>query len=50
MVSSIWNQRRTENLPQAQKAVKQVLAMPYYGELEIESVVKICEIIKIISK
>ena len=35
-----------ENLPQAQKSVKQVLSMPYYGELELESVVKICAILK----
>lgn len=35
-----------EKLPQAQKAVHQVLAMPYYGDLGIESVVKICSIIE----
>lgn len=35
-----------KNLPQAQKSVKQVLSMPYYGELDIESVVKICAILK----
>ena len=35
-----------ENLPQAQKAVKQVLSMPYYGELDLESVEKICLILK----
>ncbi|MBA9025650.1 DegT/DnrJ/EryC1/StrS family aminotransferase [Peribacillus huizhouensis] len=35
-----------ENLPQAQKSVKQVLSMPYYGELELESVEKICAILK----
>lgn len=34
------------NLPQAQKTVKEVLAMPYYGELELASVVRICNIIK----
>ena len=28
---------RKENLPQAQKVVTQVLAMPYYGDLQIES-------------
>ncbi|WP_223592367.1 DegT/DnrJ/EryC1/StrS family aminotransferase [Neobacillus bataviensis] len=37
---------KTENLPRAQKAVKQVLSMPYYGELETESVEKICTILK----
>ncbi len=35
-----------ENLPNAQKAVGQVLAMPYYGALPIESVVEICTIIR----
>ena len=35
-----------ENLPHAQKAVTQVLAMPYYGELQIESVEKICKVIR----
>ncbi|MFE4706047.1 DegT/DnrJ/EryC1/StrS family aminotransferase [Peribacillus simplex] len=33
------------NLPQAQKSVKQVLSMPYYGELELKSVEKICAIL-----
>ncbi|WP_391116761.1 DegT/DnrJ/EryC1/StrS family aminotransferase [Psychrobacillus sp. L3] len=37
---------RKENLPQAQKAVTQVLAMPFYGDLEIESVEKICKVIR----
>lgn len=37
---------RKENLPQALKAVTQVLAMPYYGELQIESVEKICKVIR----
>lgn len=37
---------KPENLPQAQKSVRQVLSMPYYGDLEIESVQKICKIIK----
>lgn len=37
---------RKVNLPIAQKAVKQVLAMPYYGELQIESVEKICKLIR----
>jgi dTDP-4-amino-4,6-dideoxygalactose transaminase len=36
----------SENLPQAHKSVKEVLSMPFYGELEIESVGIICEIIK----
>lgn len=35
-----------ENLPVARKAVQQVLAMPYYGELPIESVHEICDIIE----
>lgn len=35
-----------ENLSQAQKSVGQVLAIPFYGELEIASVIKICEIIE----
>lgn len=34
------------NLPQAQKSVKQVLSMPFYGELALESVEKICSILK----
>lgn len=34
------------NLPEAQKTVKEVLAMPYYGGLEIESVENVCGIIK----
>lgn len=33
-----------ENLPIAYKAVKQVLSLPYYGELELDSVAKICGI------
>ncbi|MFF2755775.1 DegT/DnrJ/EryC1/StrS family aminotransferase [Psychrobacillus sp. NPDC058041] len=37
---------RKENLPFAQKAVKQVLAMPFYGELQLESVEKICKVIR----
>jgi len=37
---------RKENLPFAQKAITQALAMPYYGELEIESVEKICKVIR----
>lgn len=34
-----------ENLPQAQKSVKNVLSMPYYGELQLKSVEKICAIL-----
>jgi len=37
---------RPENLPNAKRAVQQVLAMPYYGDLPIESVKAICEIIR----
>ncbi|MGB6409133.1 MAG: DegT/DnrJ/EryC1/StrS family aminotransferase [Planococcus donghaensis] len=37
---------QAKNLPQAQKAVRQVLAMPYYGALTIESVNEICAIIE----
>lgn len=37
---------RKENLPEAQKAVTQVLAMPYYGELQIEAVEKICKVFR----
>lgn len=37
---------RPENLPNAQQAVQQVLAMPYYGALPIESVEAICGIIR----
>lgn len=37
---------RPENLPNAKQAVQQVLAMPYYGELPVESVETICEIIR----
>lgn len=37
---------RTENLPQAQTTVEQVLSMPYYGELDLSIVVDICGIIK----
>ncbi|MEH7384327.1 DegT/DnrJ/EryC1/StrS family aminotransferase [Bacillus sp. JJ1521] len=35
-----------KNLPQAHKTVKQVLSMPYYGELDLESVAAICSILK----
>jgi len=34
------------NLPVAQKSVKKVLSMPFYGELDLKSVVKICRIIE----
>ena len=37
---------RPENLPNAKRAVQQVLAMPYYGDLPIGSVEAICEIIR----
>lgn len=35
---------KAENLPVAHQTVKQVLSLPYYGELELESVAKICRI------
>lgn len=41
---------RPENLPNAHKAVKQVLSMPFYGELCIDEVKKICEILYKIKK
>lgn len=37
---------KPERLPEAHKSVNQVLSMPYYGELEIESVEKICNILE----
>lgn len=37
---------QAENLPIAQQAVRQVLAMPYYGGLESESVSVICRMIR----
>lgn len=37
---------RKENLPVANKTVTQVLAMPFYGELQLESVEKICKVIR----
>ncbi|ANU10179.1 DegT protein [Planococcus antarcticus DSM 14505] len=37
---------RPENLPHAQQAVQQVLAMPYYGDLPVSSVALICGIIR----
>jgi dTDP-4-amino-4,6-dideoxygalactose transaminase len=41
---------KPENLPQAQKSVSKVLSMPFYGELELEIVEKICRIIRISHK
>ncbi|KON70195.1 aminotransferase [Peribacillus butanolivorans] len=35
-----------KNLPKAQKSVNQVLSIPFYGELELESAEKICAILK----
>lgn len=40
------NNALAANLPQAEKSVDEVLAMPYYGELELTSVIRICEILK----
>ncbi|SDO00962.1 dTDP-4-amino-4,6-dideoxygalactose transaminase [Psychrobacillus sp. OK028] len=37
---------RKENLPIANKTVTEVLAMPYYGDLQLESVEKICKVIR----
>jgi dTDP-4-amino-4,6-dideoxygalactose transaminase len=37
---------RPENLPIAQKAVNQVLSMPFYGDLSLDDVEKICLILK----
>lgn len=37
---------KPENLPKAQKAVKEVLSMPYYGKLPLEAVNQICQLIK----
>lgn len=37
---------KPERLPNAQQAVQQVLAMPYYGDLPIGSVAEICGIIR----
>lgn len=34
------------NLPVAQKAVKQVLSLPYYGNLKLEAVNQICQLMK----
>ncbi|MDX1701231.1 MAG: DegT/DnrJ/EryC1/StrS family aminotransferase, partial [Melioribacteraceae bacterium] len=46
----IWYQHlksvQSNNFPNAQKSVKQVLSMPYYGELKLDDVVKICRIMK----
>lgn len=41
---------KPNNLPNAHKTVKQVLSMPYYGDLEISSVEKISTIINHIQK
>ncbi|AOY75662.1 DegT/DnrJ/EryC1/StrS family aminotransferase [Clostridium formicaceticum] len=38
------------NLSQARKSVQRVLALPFYGELQLESVEKICNIIKILKR
>ena len=37
---------RPENLPQAHKATKEVLSLPFYGDLGSETASKICEIIR----
>lgn len=37
---------KPENLPNAHKAVNETLAMPFYGELDLSSVEKICNIIR----
>ena len=37
---------KKENLPVSHEVVKKVLSMPYYGELNIEDVNQICEIIR----
>lgn len=37
---------RPENLIQAHKSIKQVLSMPYYGELSLNSVKQICNMIR----
>lgn len=39
---------KKENLPVSHEVVKKVLSMPYYGELNIEDVNQICEIIRYI--
>jgi dTDP-4-amino-4,6-dideoxygalactose transaminase len=41
---------RPKNLAQAHKSVNQVLTLPFYGDLEIEDVKKICEIIKFLKE
>ncbi len=35
-----------QHLPQAHKTVSEVLALPFYGELDLASVEKICDIVK----
>lgn len=37
---------QSKSLPQAQKTVREALAMPYYGDLELASVESICDIVK----
>lgn len=37
---------KPNSLPNAQKSVKQVLSMPYYGKLPVEAVNGICQLIK----
>ncbi|WP_211208648.1 DegT/DnrJ/EryC1/StrS family aminotransferase [Leptonema illini] len=37
-----------ENLPNANSAVKKVLSMPFYGELTVDDVDRICDIIQLI--
>src|SRR5690606_302013 len=37
---------KSKNLPVARKSVNQVLSLPYYGELELETVAEICRILK----
>lgn len=39
---------KVENLPVANKIVKEVLSLPFYGELKNDEIVKICDLIKII--
>lgn len=41
---------KRENLPQSHKTITQVLSLPYYGDLEIKSVEKICSILNYIQK
>ncbi|WP_078594304.1 DegT/DnrJ/EryC1/StrS family aminotransferase [Evansella clarkii] len=41
---------KSDNLPTAHKIAKQVLAMPYYGQLSLNSVKKICKLIQKIQR